>query len=335
MSYTYTLTSPISNAEGSNSSSFNIPVAAVDSLGLAAQSNISVTVKDDVPVAVPDNTVVLHNPYLESTLHQSEQGHAFLPMSVNGTLANIGADAQGSHVDWTAADLPTGLLSNGNDVSYSISEDGQVLTGYTSVSEGTLITDVFTLTAHADGSYQFEQNADLTFAPTEDDTQTNNLVFSFKATDGDHDASSGQVSVQVNDYTPLAEDGVTDVFKWQLGDFNATQIGGFDFKNAGTKGGDVLDLRDLLQGEHSDAAHGATGSLDSFLSFSEPAIPGGPISMLIKTDGTDNLAKEQTVSFSNYQTRDALAHDLGLAQYTDDSTLLKKLVDTGHIKTDA
>ncbi len=64
-------------------------------------------------------------------------------------------------------------------------------------------------------------------------------------------------------------DGVTDIFRWELADRGpegspaADTINNFD-EAAGGSGGDVLDLRDLLQGESHDTG---TGNLSQFLSF--------------------------------------------------------------------
>ncbi len=64
-------------------------------------------------------------------------------------------------------------------------------------------------------------------------------------------------------------DGVSDIFRWELSDRGTTgspaedTVNNFDVAAAGS-GGDVLDLRDLLQGEDHDAG---TGNLSQFLSF--------------------------------------------------------------------
>jgi Ca2+-binding RTX toxin-like protein len=136
-----------------------------------------------------------------------------------------------------------------------------------------------------------------------------------------------------------------DVFKWSLGDQNASAVDHVTDFNTATiaTGGEVLDLRDLLQGEHSGAVmHGTalSGSLDQFLKFE---MSGSTLVLDVMHDAVNSNAVTQKIVLDNItgSTLDAakasLAHAID-STFTgtsiNDAELLKKLVDTGHLKTD-
>jgi VCBS repeat-containing protein len=136
-----------------------------------------------------------------------------------------------------------------------------------------------------------------------------------------------------------------DVFKWSLADQGVLGTPAIDhitnFNGASIpNGGDVLDLRDLLQGEHSAAAMGiaATGSLDQYLNFE---LLDGKLALdvhdpLNTSHITQKIVLDNVVGGTLEVARDSLAHTLGMAgSHISDVDLLKKLVDTGHLKTDA
>jgi VCBS repeat-containing protein len=135
-----------------------------------------------------------------------------------------------------------------------------------------------------------------------------------------------------------------DVFKWTLADqgvVGAPAIDHITNFNAASipNGGDVLDLKDLLQGEHSAAVMGvaATGSLDQYLNFE---VLGGKLTLDVHDPlGANHITQKivlDNVSGTLDAARDSLAHTLGMTgSHISDADLLKKLVDTGHLKTDA
>jgi Ca2+-binding RTX toxin-like protein len=139
-----------------------------------------------------------------------------------------------------------------------------------------------------------------------------------------------------------------DVFKWSLGDQNTSASPAVDhitdFNTASIpNGGDVLDLRDLLQGEHSAAAlHGTalSGSLDQFLKFE---IAGSTLVLDVMPDATHSSAITQKIVLDNITGSNVEIAKASFAHSVDstftgtsisDADLLKKLVDTGHLKTD-
>ncbi|NVO07929.1 MAG: type I secretion C-terminal target domain-containing protein, partial [Rhodoferax sp.] len=138
----------------------------------------------------------------------------------------------------------------------------------------------------------------------------------------------------------------TDVFKWSLADAGTSGSPAVDhIKDFGmgtiASGGDVLDLRDLLQGEHSAVAHGVSGALDTYLSF---GVNGTNHNLELDISTTANGPVTQKIVFDNISgadvtaARDSLAGQLGMTlasgQHASDADLIKKLVDAGHLKTD-
>jgi len=169
-------------------------------------------------------------------------------------------------------------------------------------------------------------------------------VFGFTATDGDKDKVSDQLTVTLyksddvevahnHTHAMLGHEG-SDTFKWSLGDHDNETVKNFDFKHEGGKGGDVLDLRDLLVGEHGGGKGGDSGSLDNYLKFE---VEGGKLELQVKHDGgihAPGSHADQTIVLEGYGSKAELAHDIGCSS-TSDMDLLKKLVETGHLKTDS
>ncbi len=140
--YTFTLTEafthtpntgPDQTAFDANSFEFKIHGTAVGDLG--------VNIEDDAPTL-----------NITDGVFQNGAG-TFL----EGTLAKIGADFSGAHVDLSSNNgLPVGVTSGGVPVVYSIDpSDSSILYG----KAGTTL--VFTITGHSDGTYSFLQAAPL------------------------------------------------------------------------------------------------------------------------------------------------------------------------------
>ena len=124
-------------------------------------------------------------------------------------------------------------------------------------------------------------------------------------------------------------DGVSDVFRWELTD-RGTQgspatdtVNNFSAGTAGS-GGDVLDLRDLLQGEDHNVG---TGNLNRFLSFE---LSGGNTVLHISSTGGFSggyaAAKEdQTITLNGI--------DL-VTGYANDQAIIQKLLDDNKLIVD-
>jgi len=121
-----------------------------------------------------------------------------------------------------------------------------------------------------------------------------------------------------------------DVFKWSLGDQGSTTTPASDrITDFTVAQGDVLDLRDLLQGEHSTA--GGTYNLTQYLQF---GVESGKLVLSVDHDGGTTFAATQKIVLDNFATKDALAGALGLNAGSDDATILNKMIANGHLKTD-
>ncbi|EEF78887.1 retention module-containing protein [Methylophaga thiooxydans] len=130
-----------------------------------------------------------------------------------GSLAiNWGADDNNDaesdfdrSVAFTEQVAPEGLTADGQPVSYSINEDGSMLTAYTGEQGTDSYSEVFTVTVSDEdnGSYTFTLlgNLDHPEANTEDDID---LSFEFIATDSDGDSAVGSFNVTVDDDAPVA-----------------------------------------------------------------------------------------------------------------------------------
>ncbi len=196
---------------------------------------------------------------------------------------------------------------------------------------------------------------------TIDDTKTKDLTFHYNATDGDGDSVVGSVVVTAqnshtltgtsgndalgggsgNDFltggagNDVLTGGVgADTFVWKLGDQGTVATPAVDAITdftAGT-GGDVLDLKDLLQGEH-DGSGVALNNLSNFLHFTQD---GAHAVLSIDAAGVNPVgAPTQNITLSNYATLDAFTASLGLAPGASDAAIINNLLTHQNLKTDA
>ncbi|WP_236662293.1 retention module-containing protein [Aeromonas jandaei] len=109
----------------------------------------------------------------------------------------------------------------------------------------------------------------------------------------------------------------SDTFKWNAGDAGGTDVIK-DF-TTGT-GGDVLDISELLSGEHADKA-----SLDAYLTFASG--PGtGKSTLTIDLDGSGSGSTTHVIQFDNI--------DLTLGGTRNDQTIIEDLLNQGNLKVD-
>jgi VCBS repeat-containing protein len=291
----------------------------------------------------------------EKRVQDSGEEHQLNTFS--GTLAIMGADALGAHVVWDTPDPIS--LGDHKTLSYTLSQDGTLLQAHVQgQGEAASSKVAFELTAHADGSYLFTQYQTL-------DAKVN-LSFGFTATDGDNDsvyvgansANSLQLATQNalignhcgdgkesgssdNDYFKVGvgnhvlegKEGA-DVFKWGLSEHDGSKLSVDHIKDFDIKSkGDTLDLRDLLHGS-LDSDHLQFGKVGDKLALF--VSQDGHLSS--SGDGADVKIVLDNRDGSNVESaKVTLAHDLdpGFSGHSiSDADLLKKLVDTGHLKTD-
>ncbi|MGN5221379.1 retention module-containing protein [Aeromonas veronii] len=108
-----------------------------------------------------------------------------------------------------------------------------------------------------------------------------------------------------------------DTFKWMAGDVGGTDVIK-DF-TTGT-GGDVLDISELLTGEHANK-----NSLDAYLTFSSG--PGsGKSTLTIDLDGSGGSSTTHVIRFDSI--------DLTLGGTRNDQTIIEELLNQGNLKVD-
>ncbi|MEG2817656.1 MAG: type I secretion C-terminal target domain-containing protein, partial [Comamonas sp.] len=117
-----------------------------------------------------------------------------------------------------------------------------------------------------------------------------------------------------------------DIFVWVQGDQGSKTAPAADVINdfgMGTdaKGKDVLDLRDLLQGEEG------SNDLSKFLNFSKS---GTDTVLKVSTDGTLGSGHDQLITFKGVD----LTAGHALASASDQNALIKDLIDQGKLKID-
>ncbi|MBC7620265.1 MAG: type I secretion C-terminal target domain-containing protein [Candidatus Saccharibacteria bacterium] len=113
-----------------------------------------------------------------------------------------------------------------------------------------------------------------------------------------------------------------DVFRWRFGETGADVIQDFNLAPV-AKGGDMLDLKDLLVGEHATAS-----SLESFLHFSANA--NGQAVITVDAHGVPAVGAVQTITLENEQFAALQTYAGG----SSDAAILTKLLGDGHLKTD-
>jgi large repetitive protein len=127
----------------------------------------------------------------------------------------------------------------------------------------------------------------------------------------------------------------SDTFRWQLSDRGLTgqpavdTITDFDV-TAAKSGGDVLDLRDLLQGE------AGTSNLQNYLEFDRTTSPGSTILHISSTGGFTGgtysaAAEDQQIVFQGITN---LGNSLGLGTSATDGQIIQELITRGKLITD-
>ncbi|ABD71466.1 Hemolysin-type calcium-binding protein [Rhodoferax ferrireducens T118] len=126
----------------------------------------------------------------------------------------------------------------------------------------------------------------------------------------------------------------SDTFKWSFGDQGTAASPAADHIMDFTPGvgGDVLDLKDLLVGEHDGS--GVSGNLAQFLHFANDA--SGKAVLSIDHNGTSDgaaFAADQTIKFDNMSMSE-LATGLGLTGGATSDDIVAKMLVNGQLKTD-
>ena len=186
--------------------------------------------------------------------------------------------------------------------------------------------DVITSSTHS-------SDADFTFSGTVVDGDADPASFSFnahiEANSSTLTGTSGADTLNSGAGNDVLTGGLgADVFKWSLGDQGTTATPASDkITDFTVAQGDSLDLRDLLQGEHS----GGTSNLTQYLQF---GVVSGKLVLSVDHDGGGSFSATQKIVLDNFSSKDALAAALGLNTGSDDAAILSKMIQNGNLKTD-
>jgi Ca2+-binding RTX toxin-like protein len=121
-----------------------------------------------------------------------------------------------------------------------------------------------------------------------------------------------------------------DVFKWSLADQGVVSTPATDTTDFNVAEGDVLNLKDLLQGEH-DGAGIDVSNLTQYLDF---GVESGNLVLMVDHTGGGTFETTQKIVLDNYANTDELASALGLPIASDDAAILSKMIELGNLKTD-
>ncbi len=280
------------------------------SQALAADLGLTINIVNTAAVSVLGSIVLAPTSTLTIT---STNGSPIDNLDINELLGTIIFNHTGVLSDLVSAQLLNATTITATDTTglTSVSTVGSLgdislLTGSETAStatEGTNANNTLTGTANSDRIYGYAGNDSLSGGAGDDllrggsgnDTllggDGNDLIIGGK----DNDTLTGGLGV--------------DVFRWELGDQGTISSPAIDtitdFNPASVaSGGDVLDLRDLLQGESHLGT--AVGNLEQFLHFS--TANGNTV---LQVSGTGNVAvsHDQTIILQNVDLTSGFAND--------------------------
>jgi len=195
-------------------------------------------------------------------------------------------------------------------------------------------TQVQTGTAEGDALVG-RQTADMIMAGAGDDIVQadggNDLLYGNAGDDELHGEAGNDVIVGGQGHDQLSGDAGSDVFVWHFSDQGASgseadravdTIQDFDVSDRAS-GGDVLDLRDLLQGENTT---GGTGNLDQFLHFDTSS--GSDTVIRIAPTGSGSETQDIVLLHTNLRT------DMGLDATAPDAQVIAALLQQGKLLVD-
>ncbi|MBB3285275.1 MULTISPECIES: VCBS domain-containing protein [unclassified Rhizobium] len=223
-SYSFTLSAPVAHqasltAENTQDLTFNFTVTDGDSD--TANGALTVTVKDDAPIAFKVDTAL-------TPLNDDAQAHgnpdgAADAKTINGgagALFSAGADGvKGVSMD----SLPTlkAIYLDGHGIGHqeSVSWTSSAANGVTTwtATGASSHATVAVLTINSDGSYSFTADAPLVHSASSTTEDSMTLNFGFTVTDGDGDTAKGSLAIAIIDDVPVAS-GTTIAARADEGD---------------------------------------------------------------------------------------------------------------------
>ena len=121
-----------------------------------------------------------------------------------------------------------------------------------------------------------------------------------------------------------------DVFKWKLADQGSSVVPAVDrIVDFAPAQGDLLDLRDLLSGEHS--LEGGDWNLGQYLGFDTES---GRLALRVDADGIGPGGVTQEIVFDNFPDQDALSLSLTGSAGLHDADLIRELLRQDNLRLD-
>jgi hypothetical protein len=332
------------------------PLATLNAMAPVAYDASTPNPQQSTPTLVSTPTDL--NNLLASTVPPPVQG--FLAGSSTSTGAAGGADH--AHVSAVTIDGHTFTFNgqvdtSGTGAAHQFNSSTHVLT-VTTVNNGTLSIDM------DDGRYGYQPpstsktafNEHVTFTIADRDGSTSDLAaldinVPLLATPAAATTTAGIQAVHTGSVTALSAASTTgealhgsplsDVFSWTLADAGqpgapgTTHVVGFDGQ-AASRGGDVLNLHDLLQGELA-GPQGGVGNLGHFLDFGLVG-SGGQATTTVQisshggfgTGQANTAATDQVIVLDHLDIRSAL----GLDGHAANQQIIEAMLQQGKLVVD-
>ncbi|MBL0545223.1 retention module-containing protein [Aeromonas jandaei] len=307
----YTYTPPSTIPAGGINQVFGYRVSDYD--GDTASSTLAITINPAVaPMVVRDDFVITNQDPVsipDWALLANDSGPLVGTQAISGVSNAVGG---------TVTDN-TGFVSfdDGSGSATPSSYDGSfVYTNSTTTDTGKVYVDEQSGTTLT-GGYLDE----ILIGGSGDETLNGNGGNDILFGNGGKDTLNGGVGDDIlvggSGSDTLTGGSGSDTFKWGAGDVGGTDVIK-DF-TTGT-GGDVLDISELLSGEHANKT-----SLDAYLTFTTG--PGtGKSTLTIDLDGSGSGSTTHVIQFDNI--------DLTLGGTRNDQTIIEDLLNQGNLKVD-
>ena len=223
--YVFNLLGPLDDASGSNTIVLNFTVQAADDDGDTVNTQFTVNVQDDVPVAgtvavqtVGEEGLADANHKLPNEAQNASTGVVSLDISWGADDNNSGT-TNNRTVAFASNTISTlqgmNLTSDGQALSYTISTDSngeQLLTATAGSGKGAPAVFTVQLSDNGSGSYEFTLLSNLDH-PAGQGANEIVLAFNVVATDDDGDNVSQSFTVNVQDDVPVAGTGTPETVK--------------------------------------------------------------------------------------------------------------------------
>ncbi|WP_027556311.1 DUF5801 repeats-in-toxin domain-containing protein, partial [Bradyrhizobium sp. Cp5.3] len=208
-SYSYTLTTADPAGVSGDDQPDVFTYTVKDSHGNSQSSTLTIDIVDDVPTIGS----IVTDPVAESTL--TSFANTFVPASTSGSLAitwgadnanpNVGPHDRSVAFDTSLNGVQAGLTSNGDAITYTLSNDNTLLTA--TATHASVTRTIFTVSIDdlVSGHYNFNLLDNIDHAAPASGAEQNDkaLSFGFTATDSDGDNTHSTLTIHVTDDIPV------------------------------------------------------------------------------------------------------------------------------------